>query len=156
MEQGSSDSIIQEASTDTVSGPMDIITQRQLPQRLWLFPPHPQSPTNVLEHVQSKSQHVHAIAHRPHPSQCLPLLLSCCSFSQLPSLQGTRTVTHFLLACHHYTDVCQALRCCTKLSNLQLLHLLSIKSKHTYATLSYVQHTKHFPVQINTIGSPPP
>ncbi|SJL14062.1 uncharacterized protein ARMOST_17515 [Armillaria ostoyae] len=74
-----------------------------------------------------------------------------CAYCGVPE-----TVIHFLLVCRRYTDARQALRRRMKLGNLQLRHLLSITSKHAYSTLSYVQCTKRFPDQINTIGGPPP
>ncbi|PBK71326.1 hypothetical protein ARMSODRAFT_853575, partial [Armillaria solidipes] len=60
-----------------------------------------------------------------------------CDYCSVPE-----TVSHFLLSCRRYTDERQSLRRRTKIANLQLRHLISTKSKHIHATISFINSTR--------------
>ncbi len=73
-----------------------------------------------------------------------------------PTAMSQKRWAHFLLVCERYSDERQALRRRTRAANLQLRHLLSTTSRHTFATLAYVQRTKRFPDVSNNKGGSSP
>ncbi|SJL09301.1 uncharacterized protein ARMOST_12678 [Armillaria ostoyae] len=74
-----------------------------------------------------------------------------CEYCNVPE-----TVSHFLLTCRRYSNERQALRRRTKITNLQLCHLISANSKHIHATISFINKTGRLPNYFKSNEDHPP